>query len=285
LGSVTLRAGTALTYRSTVVRVQPSTAGPSRPPDFASVLVSVDGPRADLVLNRPEKLNPLGADTLTELAEAAAWLDDQDAVKVVVVSGSGRCFSAGADLSAFSGAPDLDPRQAADLGRRMADAVGGMRPVTIARVHGHCVGGGVVLALACDLRVADENAMFSIPEMALGIPLAWGGIPRLVREIGPSATRDLVLTCRRFDAPEAATLGLVNRLVPADALDETVDELAHVISSRSRLSLEATTAAVDEAAEALAPTTGSWRDADLLVAALGDEESREVGRRYLDGLR
>ena len=263
---------------------QPADA-PSGSPNFDTVLVSVDGPRADLVLNRPDKLNPLGPDTLVELAEAAAWLDAQPEVKVVVIAGAGRAFSAGADLTAFAGAPDRPPRDAADLGRRMADAVAGMRPVTIAQIHGHCIGGGVVLAVSSDLRVAADDATFAIPEMGLGIPLAWGGVPRLVREMGPAATRDLVLTCRTFEAAEAASLRLVNRVVPAAQLEGTIAQLVDTIASRSRFSLEATTAAVDEAAEALVSTEGSWRDADLLAAALSDGESREVGRRYLDGLR
>lgn len=255
-----------------------------KPPTFRTVSVDVDGPRVDLTLARPEKLNPLGPDTLVELTEAAAWADRQPDVRVVVLAGAGRAFSAGADLATFSGEPDRPPREAADLGRRAADALTGLRPVTIARIHGHCVGGGVVLAAACDLRVAAQDTRFSIPELALGIPLAWGGIPRLVREIGPAATRDLVLTCRAFTAEEARALGLVNRVAPLDDVDQVVDEMVDAITARSRLALDATVAAVDGAAEELVSTAGAWRDADLLVAALGDEESRDVSRRYLEGL-
>ena len=90
----------------------------------------------------------------------------------------------------------------------MADAIEQMRATTIVRLHGHIVGGGVVLASACDMRVAAEDARFSIPEIELGIPLAWGGIPRLVREIGPAMTKELVMTCRPFTSQEAKALGL-----------------------------------------------------------------------------
>lgn len=161
------------------------------------------------MLNRPDKLNPLGTVTLRELVAVARWFDEQPQVKVVVIGGHGRAFSAGADLAAFT-AVDSDTaalRAAADAGRQMAEAIEAMTAVTVARIHGHCVGGALVLAAACDLRVAAEDARFSIPEVDLGIPLAWGGIPRLVREIGPALAKELVLTCRPFDAAEARRPG------------------------------------------------------------------------------
>jgi enoyl-CoA hydratase/3-hydroxypropionyl-coenzyme A dehydratase len=188
-------------------------------------------------LNRPDKLNPLSTATLEELVAAARWFDARPAVKVVVIAGNGRAFSAGADLAAFAAAANgaAAMREAADAGRRMADAIEAMRAVTVVRLHGHCVGGGVVLAAACDLRVAAENTRFSIPEVDLGIPLAWGGVPRLVREIGPSLTKELVMTCRPFDAAEAKAAGFVNRVVPEADLDAAVDELVEQLVGKSVL--------------------------------------------------
>ncbi len=150
-------------------------------------------------------------------------------------------FSAGADVSIFSG-DDLGGarRAAADAGRQMVEAIESMRAITIARIHGHCVGGAVLLAVACDLRVAADTTRFSIPELQLGIPLGWGGIPRLVREIGPAMTKELVLTCRPFTAEEARELGLVNRVVAEQHLSETVEELAGQLAERSTLTLAAT---------------------------------------------
>ncbi len=182
-------------------------------PDFTTIDVVGAGSRGALTLNRPDKLNPLSSTTLAEIAEAARWFDRHPAIKVVVVSGNGRSFSAGADLGAFDAgaspaSTDRTPRDNADLGRLMADAVEAMSAVTVARIHGHCIGGGVVLAAACDLRVAASDAYFSIPEVDLGIPLAWGGIPRLVREIGPALTKELVMTCRPFTADGGAGRGL-----------------------------------------------------------------------------
>jgi enoyl-CoA hydratase/carnithine racemase len=252
--------------------------------ELATLEVAAHESRGEVRLNRPEKLNPLGMGTLRELAAAARWFDlERPEVKVVVISGNGRAFSAGADVSVFAEvAGDVATgREAADAGRLMAEAIERMRAVTIARIHGHCVGGGVVLAAACDLRVAAAGTRFSIPEVDLGIPLAWGGIQRLVREIGPAMTRELVLTCRPFSAEEARALGFVNRVVAEEELDGAVEELAALLERKSALTLRATKRAVEDASEQLVSTAGAWSDADSLLTALADPESRAAAQEYL----
>ncbi len=253
---------------------------------FDTIEVSVDGPRGALTLNRPDKLNPLSSHTLNEIEAAARWFDTHDDLKVVVASGRGRAFSAGADVSAF-GTPQngRDPRDDADSGWRMARAMDELRAVTIARIQGWCVGGGLVLAAVCDLRVAAADARFSIPEVELGIPLAWGGIPRLVREIGPALTKELVMTCREFGPDEARAAGFLNRVVPAAELDPTVDELVDTLVRMPKLALLATKTHTNAVTEAMVNTGRSWSDADGLLAGLRDPECRESGRRYLERLR
>jgi enoyl-CoA hydratase/carnithine racemase len=254
-------------------------------PSFEGLRVGVDGALGALTLHRPERLNPLSSEVLRELAAAARWFDGREGVKVVVVRGAGRAFSAGADLASFAGAPTVSPREAADLGREMADAVEAMRALTIAAIHGWCVGGGLVLAAACDLRVAAEDARFSIPEVDLGIPLAWGGIPRLVREIGPARTKELVLTCRRFDAAEAKAAGFLNRTVPAASLDAEVQALARELAAKASHPLFATKRHVNAVTAQMVGTARSWSDADALLTALGDPECAEARRRYLAARR
>lgn len=249
-----------------------------------TLAVAADGDRGTITLNRPDKLNPLSTVTLDELVSAARWFDARPTVKVVVVAGNGRAFSAGADLAAFVAAADgaAAMREAADAGRRMADAVEAMRAVTVARLHGHCVGGGVVLAAACDLRVAAEDTRFSIPEVDLGIPLAWGGIPRLVREIGPALTKELVMTCRPFGADEAKSSGFVNRVVPEAELDAAIAELVGQLVAKSALTLGGTKRQVNAVTEGMVGTARSWNDADALVTALHDTESQASAMAYLE---
>lgn len=254
---------------------------------FSEIAVNVDGPRGDITLNRPAKLNPLSTTTLNELVSAARYLDTLAEVKVVVVAGNGRAFSAGADLASFTTAESSAAvaRDAADAGRRMAEAIEAMRAVTIAKIHGHCVGGGVVLASACDLRIAADDTRFSIPEVDLGIPLAWGGIPRLVREIGPARTKELVMTCRPFGAAEALAAGFLNRTVPASDLAGAVDELVGQLTGKSALTLTATKRHTNAVTESMVGTVRAWNDADSLVTALRDPESRAAGAAYLKSLR
>lgn len=253
---------------------------------FQTLTVAIDGAIGRLTLSRPDKLNALSIAMLDELIGAARWFDARPEAKVVIVSGSGRSFCAGFDLADFvDRSSDRPVREKADLGRQMATAVTEMQAITIAAVQGHCVGGGLVLAAACDLRVAADDARFSIPEADLGIPLAWGGVPRLVRELGPAITTELVLTCRPFDAAEAKALRFVNRVVSAARLAAAADELATTIAAKSPLTLHATKRAVRAAAEQLVSTVGAARDADLLVAAAEDPDSRAVAARYLSRRR
>ncbi len=246
----------------------------------------LDGAIATLELHRPASLNPLSTAAMAEIIDAARWFDDQPDIKVVVVRGAGRVFSAGADVSSFgaSGAGASIGRHGADVGRRMADAVEAMRAVTIAQIHGWCVGGGVVLAAACDLRLVAADAQFSIPEVDLGIPLAWGGIPRLVREIGPALAKELVMTCRPFGAEEAARIGFVNRVVPAEDLATEVAALAQTLASKATYALLSTKRYVNAVTAQMVGLDRSWSDADTLVAGLRDPEGRAKQAEYLAGL-
>ena len=259
----------------------------STPPDFQTIKVTCDGRRGTLTLNRPDRLNALSNELMAEVAEAASWFDHQSNLRVVVVSGEGRAFSAGFDLSVFGddGPSPAGGRVPADTGRLMADALERTSPVLIAALHGHVVGGGLVVAAACDLRIATDDVSFSIPEVNLGIPLAWGGIPRLVREIGPALTKELVMTCRPFGAEEAMAAGFLNRIVPADDLDTAVDELAEAVASRPRAAVLATKRHVNAVTDQMVGTGRSWSDADGLTAALRDPEGRASREAYLERMQ
>lgn len=253
---------------------------------FETIEVAVEGARGSLTLNRPEKLNPLSVQTLGEIEAAARWFDTHPGLKVLVVAGRGRAFCAGFDLLSLGRPGDIhNPRDAADAGWRMARALEEIQAVTVARIQGWCVGGGLVLAAGCDLRIAATDARFSIPEVELGIPLAWGGIPRLVREIGPARTKELVMTCREFGPDEAHAAGFVNSVVPADGLDAAVDDLVATLTRMPRLALLATKAHTNAVTESMVGTGRSWSDADGLLSALADPECSEAGARYLSRKR
>jgi enoyl-CoA hydratase/carnithine racemase len=252
--------------------------------DFETLNIEVNGSIARLTLNRPERLNAMNATMLRELAEAARWFDSQRDVRVVIVRGSGRAFSAGADLKDSSRREAdswLARREAAQAGSRMIDAVEAMKATTIASVHGYAVGGAVLLMAACDLRVAAEDARFSIPEVELGIPLAWGGIPRLVREIGPAMTKELVITCRQFTPQEAKAMGFVNRVVPADELEQHTATLAEKIAAMPAVPVAITKEHVNAVSRAMAGQT-SYADGDVLLSAFASPEAAAARKAYVE---
>jgi enoyl-CoA hydratase/carnithine racemase len=251
--------------------------------NFETLSAAIDEGIGRLTLNQPEKLNPLGIEALEEIIEATRWFD-QHRVAVVIVTGAGdRAFSAGFDLRDFANNSDPGSPSGADSGRRMAQAVEDMDAVTIAAVHGHCIGGAVVLTAACDLRVAASNTVFSIPEVDLGIPLAWGGIPRLTREIGPAMTRELVMTCRPFTADEAKSMGFINRVVGREQLMDEADTLAHSILKRPQSIIRITKKQVQAATEELVSTQKAWIGDELIKASGKDKEAQEAAQQYLAG--
>lgn len=252
---------------------------------FETIKVDASGAVGTLTLNRPQKLNALSMPVLTEISAAARWFDEQPQVRTVVVRGEGRAFCAGADLAWFDPKGNPSFHREADSGRLMAEALEAMRAVTVAAIHGSCIGGGLVLAAACDLRVAGESAVFAIPEVDLGIPLAWGGIPRLMREIGPALTKELVMTCRQFDAAEARSAGFLNRIVADADVAREAYRLAAQVATKPRSAILATKRHVDAVSAAMVGAAHAWSDADGLLAAFLDEEAVEARRRYLAARR
>lgn len=249
---------------------------------YESIIVAASGPVGRLTLNRPDRLNALSFATMREIIDACATLSASE-VRVVVVSGAGRAFSAGFDLADFAdggfvNAGHAERYEAAALGQRMAEALMAMRPVTVAALHGAVVGGGLVVAAACDLRVAARDATISIPEVDLGIALAWGAIPMLVAELGPALTRELVMTCRPLSADDALAAGFLNRVVDAGDLDEAAAELAEAVAARPRLPIEITKKHVNEVLR----HDFARDDAADLLAALSDPEATESRARYLE---
>jgi enoyl-CoA hydratase/carnithine racemase len=252
--------------------------------NYENLRVEHDGPIVRLVLARPHKLNALSRQLLAEIVAVANWLHDRDDIRVVIVSGDGGNFSAGFDLDDFESAPDgSSSRENADMGRRATEALARVPQITIAAVEGHCIGGGLVLVGACDLRYAADSTRFRVPEVDLGIPLAWGGIPRLVREIGPARTKELVLTCRPFDAREAERIGFLNRVVPGEELESLVESTARALVAKSSYVVRTTKEHVEAVMDEIASTARSTTDADVLVYALHDPESRTISREYLAG--
>jgi enoyl-CoA hydratase/carnithine racemase len=244
---------------------------------------------ARIVLNRPAKLNALDEETRVGLESACRELADDPNVSVVVLSGAGSSFSAGADLSGGSrqlrSAPSRESswaarRHAAGAWQRTLAAIEALPQVTVAALHGHCIGGGALLAASCDIRVADATLRVRIPELAIGIPLTWAGIPRLAREIGLPLTRDLVMTGRTINGEEAHRCGYVQRLAAGGALEAAVEQLIHELMAMPAGPL-AITKAMTRALGHEREMALAWADADLLHWSQREPESEDAATGYV----
>ncbi len=193
------------------------------------------GPVAILTFDRPEALNALNQELLHELDQALVEVEKDDAVGAIVLTGSGdRSFVAGADISEF---PSLDVWAAGSFAERTLSIFRRieMSPKpSIAAVNGFCLGGGMELALSCDIRLAAENARFGQPEINLGIIPGWGGTQRLGRLVGPGWVKQLILSGDMIDAQTAMRIGLVNEVHPQAALLDRAVALAERIGGRAR---------------------------------------------------
>jgi enoyl-CoA hydratase len=206
-----------------------------------AVTLTQDGAVARLTLERPEARNALSRAMADALEGALARLARADDARAVVVAGRGRSFCAGADISEM---PTLSPDEAEALAARwqhIMDGFAALPQVTIAAVQGHALGGGLMLAIAQDLRVAEASARFGLPEVTLGFNPGYG-IARLLDIAGGAHGRDLMLTARVVDAAEAFRMGLVTRVVPDGALDAAADEMAREVVRSPRGGLAASKA-------------------------------------------
>jgi enoyl-CoA hydratase/carnithine racemase len=248
----------------------------ARDPDLDGLLT--------VTLDRPDKLNALSIAVHDELQHLCQALETDHSVRVVVLTGAGRAFSAGAELGDRRPEPplnDLDRRARAHLGGRTCDLLERLPQVTIGVANGLAVGGGVVLLSCCDLRLAAESAWFSIPEVELDLPLTWQALPRLMRELGPARTKEVAMACERFTSAQAAAWGFVNHVHPDPELPGATRDLAARLLSMDPLTLAMTTSACRALENTMVPREVTWSDAELMLLAYRQNTLR--ARRQASG--
>ena len=227
-------------------------------------------------IHRPEVRNVFSIELMRALTDAARRLQDDPGVRAVILAASGPNFTAGADLKdprrwALDGA-GLEARRALpQIGERMCQAWEDIPAVTVCAIEGHCIGGGTALALSLDFRVMARDAWLQLPEVAIGLPLSWGAVPRVIRLAGPAVARRAVILCDKFTGPAAVSAGLADYLAEngaaeadARALAQRVAELPDSAVKMSKEAINVTTNALNRLASFMA------RD-QLALAAHSDE--------------
>ena len=196
------------------------------------------GPIAVVTMNRPESLNAFDHRQLRLLAETFESIANDGSVRCVILTGAGeRAFAAGADIKEMKDLDGVGGLAFGRLGHRATRSVEQLPQPVIAAVNGFALGGGCELALAADIRLASENAVFAQPEVSLGIPPGWGGSQRLPRLVGPGFASEMILSGRRVKADEALRVGLVNSVWPIDQLMPQATKLAEAIAANSPLAV------------------------------------------------
>jgi enoyl-CoA hydratase len=214
-----------------------------------SVLFEKKDHIAVITINRPEALNAINYEVLTGLSKAVDSVEKDDDIYVAVVTGTGKAFVAGADISQMK---DFNPVQAlafAEFANAVFSRLEGMPKPSIAAVNGYALGGGCELAMSCDIRIAGTRAKFGQPEVGLGITPGFGGTQRLPRLVGSSKAKELILTAENIGAEEALRIGLVSRVVPDAELMNAAMELANKIVKNAQVAVRQSKSAINRGAQ------------------------------------
>ncbi len=248
--------------------------------------MAVDVARADgiatVTMNRPEALNAFTSEQLAAMLETIRSLRGDRSVRCVILTGAGaRAFAAGADIKEMVDKTGDQGAAFGRLGHAVAGALEGLPQPTIAAVNGFALGGGTEVALACDIRLASENAVFAQPEVTLGILPGWGATQRLTRLVGPGLAAEIILSGRRVNADEALRIGLVNAVYPSDRLMAEALKLANQIAANSPRALAAAKRAMQLAFNG-ATASGLDTEARLFGESFGTADQREGMTAFIE---
>jgi len=235
---------------------------------------------AVLTINRP-KVNALNSEVLRQLKTAVKGAVRTEAVRAIVITGAGRAFVAGADISEMKDMSPLEAREFAALGQGVFNYIELAPKPIIAAVNGYALGGGCELAMACDLRIAAEEAVFGQPEVKLGVLPGFGGTQRLARLVGAARAKELIFTGSNLAAVDAEAIGLVNRVVQADSLMEGALELARAIAAQGPVAIRGAKEAINRGLQ-VDMATGSALEAELFARCFSTGDQKEGMAAFLE---
>jgi len=248
---------------------------------YETITIERRGKIAILTINRPDKLNALSSKVHIEGVAALDELRHDDSVRLVIITGSGeKAFIAGADISEFEGQTPVTQRNNFHE-RSLFNTIDVFPKPVIAMINGFCLGGGNELAMACDIRIASENARFSQPEINLGIMCGGGGTQRLTRLIGEGRAMEMALTGDMIDAATAHRFGLVNHVHPSDQLEAETMKLAEKIAEKAPIALQLSKEAVKFASRSNLDE-GLRREVDLFAICFSTEDKKEGVSAFLE---
>jgi enoyl-CoA hydratase len=218
--------------------------------EFKHIIYEKSEGIATVTLNRPGALNAFSREVVEEILQALEDVRNDENVRVVVLTGAGeKAFSAGADIKSMSGMTVLKARELSLMGEKLCLALENFEKPVIAALNGYALGGGLEVAMSCDLCIASENARMGQTEINIGLIPGWGGTQRLTRLIGRTKAKELVFTGRMIDAKTAEQLGIINMAVPPDKFKETVRQFALELASKAPVAVRVAKALINKGAD------------------------------------
>lgn len=249
---------------------------------FNNILVDKNDALAQITINRPKKLNALNKETITELSTAFTDLENDEAVRVIILTGSGeKAFVAGADISEFANFSVEEGGVLARKGQEMLfDLVENLSKPVIAAVNGFALGGGLELAMSCHFRIASDNAKMGLPEVSLGVIPGYGGTQRLSQLVGKGKAMELVMTAGMIPADEALSLGLVNHVTTQEELVPLANKLASKIMRNSSVAISGAIKAIN--ANYKEGVNGYYVEIEEFGNCFGTEDFKEGTTAFLE---
>jgi enoyl-CoA hydratase len=232
-------------------------------------------------ITREEALNALNKQVLEEIEEAFSGLEKDDEVLAIILTGTGKSFVAGADIAFMQGLNAHEGREFGMFGQKVMSKIYDTPKPVIAAVNGFALGGGLELALACDIRIASEKALFGQPEVSLGITPGFGGTQRLVRQVGLGKAKELIFSGENIKADEAEKIGLVERVYPMDSFFEEAVSLAEKIAARAPIAIRLAKSAINNGVD-VDVRTGIQIEADNFGLCFATQDQKDGMNAFLD---
>lgn len=242
--------------------------------EFKNILLEKEGNIAVMTINRPASLNALNSETLKELDIAVDVLAEDEDVLAVILTGAGKAFVAGADITEMKDLNVNQGRKFGLLGNKVFRKLETMEKPVIAAVNGFALGGGCEISMACDIRLASSKAKFGQPEVGLGITPGFGGTQRLPRLVGASMAKQLIFTGEIIGAEEALRIGLVNKVVEPEKLMEEAKEMAKKIASNAPIAVKLCKAAINRGIQCDIDTAIAY-EAEVFGECFSTEDQKE----------
>ncbi len=248
---------------------------------YKNIKIETDGKIGIIRMNRPEVLNAVNIETILELENAVNELNDNKEIFVVIITGEGKSFVSGSDISRLAEMDTIMARNYSQIGQRVLSCIENIEKPVIAAVNGYALGSGCELAMACDIRIASDKAKFGQPEVKLGLIPGHAGTQRLARLVGAGKAKELIFTGDVIDAHEALRIGLVNKVVAPDELSEEAKNIAKRIIDVGRTAVRVAKTVINRGIDTNLITASSY-EMEAFSILFSTEEAKEGMNAFLE---